>query len=283
MENVTLMDNDKTITNKQCLVESSTKVLEDKIDKDNCQAPVNSTTVQKPKAIDSKKFTNKMTRQRSFSADYQPEGVKLQPDPPRRFSASPNIDTHRYNKADHIPHNQQISMDSEESFVTIIPANRSTGESVNSDIVLDFDLEEDDCTHNQIVSPNELYSCSSEEEEKACCESLENDPNTSNDTSISSVLEATIKSISKTDSLDSQDEIATISSIDDISPSYSESRPAPPPAATTLHQYIHLFRNGELEQLIEEHVQNLHIIDSFYSEYAMSWCIVAEKIHVWTI
>lgn len=269
--------------NEKCSIKSSTNVLEDKNTDDNCSMPdtTNSKTVQKPKAIDGKKFTNKMTRQRSFSADYQPEGVKLQPDPPRRFSASPNIDTHRYNKADHIPHNQQISMDSEESFVTIIPANRSIGESINSDIVLDFDLEEDDCTHNQIISPNELYSCSSEEEEKACCESLENDPNTSNDTSISSVLEATIKSISKTDSLDSQDEIATISSIDDISPNgYIESRPPPP---TTLHQYIHLFRNGELEQLIEEHVQNLHIIDSFYSEYAMSWCIVAEKIHVWTI
>ncbi|KAH7641770.1 hypothetical protein HUG17_4815 [Dermatophagoides farinae] len=260
--------------------------------------------VAKPKAIDVAKFAKKLLRQRSFSADYQPEEVKLQPDPPRRFSASPNIETHRYNNVDHIPHHQQISMDSEESFVTIIPANRSTRESINiSDNMTDFDIdEEDECTSDLIMSPNEIYSCSSEEED-AYCESLDND--TSNDTSISSVLEATIKSVSHSGSIDSQnDAITTISSMEEIASRVADNSsaaitedmaaslptamdtfitPQLQPVPTTLHQYYHIFRYGELEQIIEEHVQNLHVIDSYYNEIAMCWCVVAEKINVWTI
>ncbi|OTF81449.1 hypothetical protein BLA29_009663 [Euroglyphus maynei] len=146
--------------------------------------PTDKTPPAKPKAIDVAKFAKKLLRQRSFSADYQPENVKLQPDLPRRFSASPNIETHRYNNVDHIPHNQQISMDSEESFVTIIPANSNAKrESINiSDNMTEFDLEEEDddeCTTDLIMSPNDNYSCSSEEED-AYCESLDND--TSDDT-----------------------------------------------------------------------------------------------------
>src|SRR5699024_5940862 len=124
------------------------------------------------------KFQKKLLRQRSFSADYQPETVKFQPELPRRFSASPNIGTHRYNHATHTPHQQQISMDSEESFVTIIPANRSTRESVADainfiDNLTDFELEEEDeCTSHQEISPNEIdsYLSSSSSDEDACCE-----------------------------------------------------------------------------------------------------------------
>ena len=257
----------------------------------------------KPKAIDAAKFAKKLLRQRSFSADYQPEEVKLQPDPPRRFSASPNIETHRYNNVDHIPHHQQISMDSEESFVTIIPANCNARESINiSDNMTEFDLEEDDeCTTDLIISPNEIYSCSSEEED-AYCESLDND--TSDDTSISSVLEATIKSVSRSESTESQnDAITTISSIDeftgraaDNSTAIIDNMASSMPDTTntfiapqlqsspvTLHQYYHIFHHGELEQMIEEHVQNLHVIDTYYNEIAMCWCVVVEKINVWTI
>ena len=257
----------------------------------------------KPKAIDAAKFAKKLLRQRSFSADYQPEEVKLQPDPPRRFSASPNIETHRYNNVDHIPHHQQISMDSEESFVTIIPANCNARESINiSDNMTEFDLEEDDeCTTDLIISPNEIYSCSSEEED-AYCESLDND--TSDDTSISSVLEATIKSVSRSESTESQnDAITTISSIDEFTGRAADNStaiidnmassmpdttntfiaPQQQSSPVTLHQYYHIFHHGELEQMIEEHVQNLHVIDTYYNEIAMCWCVVVEKINVWTI
>ena len=231
------------------------------------------------------KFPKKLLRQRSFSADYQPEMVKFQPELPRRFSASPNIGTHRYNNNDHTPHHQQISIDSEESFVTIIPAIRSTRDSMVdvatvSGNLTDFELEDDDDdlgNSQQDLSPNEIDSYSSDDD--AYCEELSNEQTSDENTSVSSVLEATIRSVSKSDSKDSNEELPMDSPIeepmDNISPPQSQ--------PTTLHRYYHLFRSGELESIIEEHVQNLHIIDSFYNEYATSWCIVAEKIHVWTI
>ena len=46
-------------------------------------------------------------------------------------------------------------------------------------------------------------------------------------------------------------------------------------------KYYHLFSEGELDQLIEQFVDNLHIINSYYDQ--ANWCIVAEKVQVWTI
>ncbi|XP_011298189.1 uncharacterized protein fid [Fopius arisanus] len=51
--------------------------------------------------------------------------------------------------------------------------------------------------------------------------------------------------------------------------------------AITYHQYYHVFREGELDALINKYVENLHIISSYYDH--ASWCIVAEKVQVWTI
>ncbi|GFX59618.1 uncharacterized protein TNCV_3753831 [Trichonephila clavipes] len=47
------------------------------------------------------------------------------------------------------------------------------------------------------------------------------------------------------------------------------------------HRYYHVFRQGELDNLIETHVDNLHIISSYYDH--ANWCVVAEKVQVWTI
>ncbi len=47
------------------------------------------------------------------------------------------------------------------------------------------------------------------------------------------------------------------------------------------HRYYHVFREGELDSLIEEFVENLHIISSYYDH--TNWCIIAEKVRVWTI
>jgi ubiquinone/menaquinone biosynthesis C-methylase UbiE len=188
------------------------------------------------------KFAKKLLRQRSFSADYQPEVPKAQNEQPRRFSASPNIGSTRVNQ---ITHHQQISIDSEESFVTIIPANRSTRESVtdaiNSDTFADFDQD---------------YLTSSTDDD-AYCEEIVGEQTSQDDTSASSVTQVT-KSESECQS----------------------STPSPP---TTLHRYFHVFRSGELEQLIEQNIQDLHVINSYYNERATSWCVVVEKVHVWTI
>ncbi|KYM97920.1 PREDICTED: uncharacterized protein LOC108778044 [Cyphomyrmex costatus] len=49
----------------------------------------------------------------------------------------------------------------------------------------------------------------------------------------------------------------------------------------TYHRYYHVFREGELDQLINKYVENLHIISSYYDHSC--WCVVAEKVQVWTI
>jgi hypothetical protein len=49
----------------------------------------------------------------------------------------------------------------------------------------------------------------------------------------------------------------------------------------THHRYYHVFREGELDALINRNVNSLHIVSSYYER--ASWCVVAEKVHVWTI
>ncbi|CAD7093391.1 unnamed protein product [Hermetia illucens] len=51
--------------------------------------------------------------------------------------------------------------------------------------------------------------------------------------------------------------------------------------STTHHRYYHVFREGELDALINHHVASLHIVSSYYER--ASWCVVAEKVQVWTI
>ena len=46
-------------------------------------------------------------------------------------------------------------------------------------------------------------------------------------------------------------------------------------------RYYHVFKEGELDYLINTYVENLHIISSYYDH--SNWCIVAEKVNVWTI
>ncbi|XP_049792555.1 uncharacterized protein LOC126199671 [Schistocerca nitens] len=60
-----------------------------------------------------------------------------------------------------------------------------------------------------------------------------------------------------------------------------ESLPSDGGGAITFHRYYHVFREGELDQLIERYVENLHIISSYYDH--ANWCVVAEKVQVWTI
>lgn len=61
----------------------------------------------------------------------------------------------------------------------------------------------------------------------------------------------------------------------------STSLESPGGGSVTHHRYYHVFREGELDALINHHVLDLHITSSYY-ERSM-WCIVAEKVQVWTI
>lgn len=49
----------------------------------------------------------------------------------------------------------------------------------------------------------------------------------------------------------------------------------------THHVFHHVFREGELDSLINKHINNLHIVSSYYER--ASWCVVCEKVQVWTI
>ena len=47
------------------------------------------------------------------------------------------------------------------------------------------------------------------------------------------------------------------------------------------NRYYHVFREGEIDHMIEKYVENLHIISSYYDH--ANWCIVAEKVNVWSL
>ena len=49
----------------------------------------------------------------------------------------------------------------------------------------------------------------------------------------------------------------------------------------TYHRYYHVFREGELVQLIEKYVSDLHVLDCYFDH--SNWCVVAEKVNVWKI
>ena len=257
----------------------------------------------------------KLSRQRSFSADYQTQDIPSHEAPPRRFSASPNIGTHRYNNNCHTPHAQQISVDSEESFITIIPAIRSARQSITDtntfENLTDFD-EEDEIQLSE-NDAEELFSSSDENDDDAYCESLSC---TSDDnTSVSSGLELTVKSIitksqqtlrnglQNNDSSDSTqfstdddemddddvDDDGDVNEHDDDCNSLNEHLSdrqlfhdnATPPSI--LHHYFHVFYPDELENIIRNYVTDLDLIETSFEPESGTWFVVAEKIRVWTI
>ncbi|XP_033111028.1 uncharacterized protein LOC117112082 [Anneissia japonica] len=54
-----------------------------------------------------------------------------------------------------------------------------------------------------------------------------------------------------------------------------------PEDPSTCLRYYHVFKEGELANLIENHVTNLHVIENYYDH--ANWCVIAEKVNVWTI
>ncbi|XP_006814379.1 uncharacterized protein LOC102805961 [Saccoglossus kowalevskii] len=50
---------------------------------------------------------------------------------------------------------------------------------------------------------------------------------------------------------------------------------------STCKRYYHVFKEGELVNLVEEHVESLYVLQSYYDH--ANWCVVAEKVQVWKI
>lgn len=46
-------------------------------------------------------------------------------------------------------------------------------------------------------------------------------------------------------------------------------------------RYYHVFREGELAELIKNHVEELHVKHTYFDH--ANWCVVAEKVHSWKI
>lgn len=46
-------------------------------------------------------------------------------------------------------------------------------------------------------------------------------------------------------------------------------------------RYYHVFREGELAELIENHVEELHVTQTYFDH--ANWCVVAEKVQLWKI
>lgn len=46
-------------------------------------------------------------------------------------------------------------------------------------------------------------------------------------------------------------------------------------------RYYHVFRDGELAQLIQDHVGELHVKHAYFDH--ANWCVVAEKVQLWKI
>ncbi|XP_030261793.1 putative tRNA methyltransferase 9B [Sparus aurata] len=46
-------------------------------------------------------------------------------------------------------------------------------------------------------------------------------------------------------------------------------------------RYYHVFREGELAELIEHHVEELHVKHTYFDH--ANWCVVAEKVQLWKI
>lgn len=46
-------------------------------------------------------------------------------------------------------------------------------------------------------------------------------------------------------------------------------------------RYYHVFREGELAELIENHVEELHVKHTYFDH--ANWCVVAEKVQSWKI
>ncbi|MBN3314037.1 TRM9B methyltransferase, partial [Atractosteus spatula] len=52
-------------------------------------------------------------------------------------------------------------------------------------------------------------------------------------------------------------------------------------SADSFLRYYHVFKEGELLELIERHVEELHVLQSYFDH--ANWCVIAEKVQVWQI
>ncbi|MBN3301560.1 TRM9B methyltransferase, partial [Amia calva] len=46
-------------------------------------------------------------------------------------------------------------------------------------------------------------------------------------------------------------------------------------------RYYHVFKEGELLELIEKHIEELHVLQTYFDH--ANWCVIAEKVQVWKI
>ena len=225
-----------------------------------CLLPVDSYGYSSTSDEDEEKKT-----QRSCSVEYKAKISPSHKQKWRRFSVSPSYlvpkTLVRFFQEENM-HETHPSVGSEESFITIIPAQRSCRDSV--DIVNDDDASDG---LDEVMDEKEF---SEEDDEVARVESL---PDEENDVSTKGFL-LDVPTRSETRASEFSSNKSNESFLSNSRDSETLMTPVP---STELYRYFHLFRSGDLEELILENVPNLRIIRSYYSEHATSWCIVCEK------
>ncbi|XP_046569237.1 uncharacterized protein LOC124277564 [Haliotis rubra] len=53
------------------------------------------------------------------------------------------------------------------------------------------------------------------------------------------------------------------------------------PTNTDLCRFYHVFKEGELVDIVKDNIEDLHIIDTYFDH--ANWCLVAEKVKIWKI
>uniref|UniRef100_A0A1A9W899 Methyltransferase type 11 domain-containing protein n=1 Tax=Glossina brevipalpis TaxID=37001 RepID=A0A1A9W899_9MUSC len=159
-------------------------------------------------------------------------------------------------------------------------------DQMEHNIIMEEDENEGQNDNEQNVQQTEakIRENENENENAESCTS-ETEENNSKSLSLNAKTEKLQKEDKEAkDNLDEKSELQNNQSTESWEHSNSSTASLDSPSqggATTHHRYYHVFREGELDALINHHIASLHIVSSYYER--ASWCVVAEKVQVWTI
>ncbi|XP_037814437.1 uncharacterized protein LOC119605413 [Lucilia sericata] len=149
-------------------------------------------------------------------------------------------------------------------------------EEIEHDVILEEDEEEVEAEETLARLQQTTNQTKNEK-----CDSLDDKEDEATTTKKSSGEETTITNNTTTTSNTMQNRNQSTESWEHSNSSTTSLDSPSQGGATTHHRYYHVFREGELDALINHHVASLHIVSSYYER--ASWCVVAEKVQVWTI
>lgn len=168
---------------------------------------------------------------------------------------------------------------------TLDPPNDAEDDSFVDDVILDFDQHSvESTTEDEALCENLSIHDSEDDDATSASTGTQKSANIVGDNGVrSGQATSKIDKAADTELLAPRDTDHDADSADSCGSLRNASKCSTPSPPANLHRYFHLFRCGELEELIEQNIENLYVVKSYYSEHATSWCVVAEKVQVWTI